>query len=183
MKFRTLKSRAVALLHDDIDTDQIIPAQFLTCVDRAGLVQGLFQTYRQDPTSPLHEPAAKDAKILIAGENFGCGSSREHAVWALRQWGFRAIIAPSFGDIFRTNALKNGLLAVACSPKFIVALAASKHRICIDLQAQSVALSADAKEHFDIDPFARRCLMNGEDELGYLLGHEAVITNWEGANQ
>ncbi|MHC4841184.1 MAG: 3-isopropylmalate dehydratase small subunit [Planctomycetota bacterium] len=183
MKFEKLRSRAVVLTHDDIDTDQIIPARFLTCIDRSGLADGLFYGLRKTADCPLNFSGARTSRILIAGDNFGCGSSREHAVWALQQWGFRVIIARSFGDIFKVNAQKNGLLAISCSNAFIAALALSKKRICVDLNSQTVALGPHAIEKFEIDPFSRRLLLEGLDELGYLLAQTNAITTFEGAGQ
>lgn len=178
--FTTFAARAVLLAQDDVDTDQIVPARFLKTTSRDGLGANLFADWRYEsdgsarPTFVLNEPAAEGAQILIAGRNFGCGSSREHAVWALASWGFRAIVAPSFGDIFRNNALKNGLLPVAVSPEVHGAIVAARLRhpaveVAIDLEAQRASLPDGTSGEFPIDAFAKRCLIKGVDELGYLL--------------
>jgi 3-isopropylmalate/(R)-2-methylmalate dehydratase small subunit len=178
--FSTFAARAVLLAQDDVDTDQIVPARFLKTTSRDGLGASLFADWRYEPDGAarpsfaLNEPAAEGAQILIAGRNFGCGSSREHAVWALASWGFRAVVAPSFGDIFRNNALKNGLLPVAVSADFHAAIVATRARhaaveIAVDLEAQRVSLPDGTSGAFPIDAFAKRCLIKGVDELGYLL--------------
>jgi 3-isopropylmalate/(R)-2-methylmalate dehydratase small subunit len=178
--FASLAARAVVLPVDDVDTDQIIPARFLKTTNKAGLGASLFSDWRYDdkgdprPEFALNQPDAEGAHVLVAGRNFGCGSSREHAVWALAGWGVRAVIALSFADIFRNNALKNGLLPVEVDAKFHQALLASRARepsvvVAIDLEAQRVRLPDGTQATFPIDPFAKRCLLQGVDELGYLL--------------
>jgi 3-isopropylmalate/(R)-2-methylmalate dehydratase small subunit len=178
--FTTFSSRAVLLAQDDIDTDQIIPARFLKTTSRDGLAANLFADWRYEAdgapraTFPLNDPQAEGARILIAGRNFGCGSSREHAVWALASWGIRAVIALSFADIFRNNALKNGLLPVAVEPDVYTAIVAARSRhpsvvISIDLEAQRASLPDGTSGEFPIDSFSKRCLVKGVDELGYLL--------------
>ncbi len=179
MKFKTVKSRVIVLAHDDVDTDQIIPARFLTNIKRDGLAAGLFYTLRQNSNCVLNSDVGRQAEILVTGENFGCGSSREHAVWALQQWGFRVVIAKSFGDIFKANALKNGLLPVQLSAEFITALAETKRKITVDLSSQLVTLDTHVVEKFEIDQFTRQRLLEGVDELGYLMGHDKQISEWE----
>jgi 3-isopropylmalate/(R)-2-methylmalate dehydratase small subunit len=156
------------LLANDVDTDQIVPARFLKVTDKAGLGDALFIDFKTDFD-------ARDAAVLVVGKNFGCGSSREHAPWALCAKGFRAIIALSFADIFRGNALKNGLLPVALAERDHAALVAAigadpKTSIAIDLEAEA-ATFAGRTASFTVDAFARRCLLDGVDELGYLLTH------------
>ncbi|HEX8796078.1 MAG TPA: 3-isopropylmalate dehydratase small subunit [Polyangiaceae bacterium] len=189
--FTTLESTYVVLRADNVDTDQIIPARFLKVTDKAGLGDALFSDWRSrpdgtpDPDFPLNRPEAQGARVLVAGANFGCGSSREHAPWALVGWGFRAIVALSFADIFRQNAMKNGLLPVAVPADIHELLLAAreldpKARIAIDLAAQTVALAGDApRGRFDIDPFAKECLLHGVDELGYLLARLPDIERHE----
>jgi 3-isopropylmalate/(R)-2-methylmalate dehydratase small subunit len=184
--FTVLESTVVVLPLDDVDTDQIIPARFLQGTDKAGLGEHLFADCGRHPDFPLNEVGARFAKILVAGANFGCGSSREHAPWALVDRGFRAIIARSFGDIFRQNAIKNGLVPVALDAAAhaqVVAARAADPRtfVRVDLPAQRVSIAGDATASFDfaIDPFARHCLVHGVDELGYLLGFEDRISAHE----
>jgi len=181
--FRTLTSRAVSLPLDDVDTDQIIPARFLTATTREGMGQHLFADLRRKEDFPLNAPAARGAAILVAGGNFGCGSSREHASWALGGFGFRAVVSSSFADIFRSNAMKNGILPVAVGADTLARLHALITRspdssISIDLERQSISWP-DGSEEFAIDAFAKQCLLHGVDELGYLLRHEAAITLYE----
>ena len=190
--FQVLTSTVIALPRNDIDTDQIIPARFLKVTTKEGLEHHLFADWRyhQDGTPRadfvLADPRAKGAQILVAGDNFGCGSSREHAPWALHAWGFRAILAPSFADIFRGNALKNGLLPIVVAPaehQNILAMHARdvSTALTIDLRDQSVTLADGARFHFDVDGFSRHCLLHGVDELGYLLAHDQEITAHEAA--
>jgi 3-isopropylmalate/(R)-2-methylmalate dehydratase small subunit len=191
--FTRLTSHAVALPMEDIDTDQIIPARFLKAVDRKAMGDHLFADWRArsdgspDMNFPLNRETAEGAQILLAGSNFGCGSSREHAVWALAGAGFRAVIAPSFADIFRNNALKNGLLPVALPEAdvhaFFDLIASDPHTpITVDLADHTVSVGSRPPSSFRIDPFARRCLLEGVDLLGYLLGHSAEIAAYEGAH-
>jgi 3-isopropylmalate/(R)-2-methylmalate dehydratase small subunit len=184
--FTTLESTVVVLALDDVDTDQIIPARFLQGTDKVGLGEHLFADCGRHPDFPLHAIGARLAQILVAGANFGCGSSREHAPWALVDRGFRAIIARSFGDIFRQNAIKNGLLPIALEAaahaRVVAARAADPHTVVrVDLPAQRVSIAGDpaASFGFAIDPFARHCLVHGVDELGYLLGFEDRIAAHE----
>jgi 3-isopropylmalate/(R)-2-methylmalate dehydratase small subunit len=181
---------AVALRRDNVDTDQIIPARFLKTTSRDGLGSCLFADWRFDasgaprPDFLLNAPASAGARVLVAGANFGCGSSREHAPWALVDFGFRAIVAASFADIFRQNALKNGLLPIQLPPAVhepLLALveAAPGTVLGVDLVAQVLTLPGGATAPFSIDAFARTCLMEGVDEIGYVLRQEAAIARYE----
>ena len=184
--FTTLTSNIVSLPIDDVDTDQIIPARFLKTTEKAGLAPNLFSDWRYHADgSPrldfaLFEPEAEGAKILLAGRNFGCGSSREHAPWALVAWGFRVIIAPSFADIFKGNALKNGLLPLVVPEDVHTRIVAERTRhpsmeLTVDLPAQKLILPDGESVTFPIDTFAKKCLQHGLDELGYLLTFEPQI--------
>jgi 3-isopropylmalate/(R)-2-methylmalate dehydratase small subunit len=186
----TLTSSCVVLPAENVDTDQIIPARFLKTIDRRGLGAHLFADWRVDehgnprPDFPLNSPDAAGAAILIAGHNFGCGSSREHAPWALLDFGFRAVISTGFADIFRNNALKTGLLPVALSTSahssLLQQLADSPRApVTIDLETQTATLPDDTRHSFTVDPFARHCLLNGVDELGFLLELEPAIAAYE----
>jgi 3-isopropylmalate/(R)-2-methylmalate dehydratase small subunit len=173
---RLIRSRTVVLPEADIDTDQIFPARFLTTTSGGGFADMLFADWRFDaagrprPEFALNRPEAVGCEILVAGANFGCGSSREHAAWALRDWGFRAVISASIADIFFTNALKNGLVPVRVDAGSHAWLAANPGaEIEIDVAAGEVRLPAGQVATFHIDPFARHCLLHGIDELGYLL--------------
>ncbi len=190
--FTTLTSPLVPLPHNDVDTDQIIPAVYLKVTDKQGLVQGLFQRWRYTPDGqpnpdfPLNKPEYQGAQILLAGDNFGCGSSREHAPWALLGWGFRAVISTSFADIFRNNALKNGLLPVIVDPAtharlFELAETTPDAAVQIDLAAQTLTLPGGHQTTFPIDAFSKTCLLEGVDQLGYLLKQEANIAAYEEA--
>ena len=191
--FNTLTSRLAVLPLDNIDTDQIIPARFLKTTDKAGLGDNLFADWRYDaagnpkPDFMLNRPEAQGCQALLAGDNFGCGSSREHAPWALAGFGFRAVISTSFADIFRNNALKNGLLPVAVDAPthrrlFELASANPAARITIDLARRTLTLPDGSAATFPIDPFAQACLLQGVDELGYLLKHEPQIAAYEEAH-
>lgn len=187
--FRSFESTVVLLPLDDIDTDQIIPARYLKVTDKVGLGEHLFEDQRRHPDFPLLAIGARAAQILVAGANFGCGSSREHAPWALVDWGFRAVIARSFADIFRQNATKNGLLPIALDDAAHARVAqarAADPRVTlrVDLPEQRVTIGGDpaASFSFPIDPFAKHCLVHGVDELGYLLGFESRITAHERQN-
>jgi 3-isopropylmalate/(R)-2-methylmalate dehydratase small subunit len=175
---------------DNVDTDQIIPARFLKVTDKQGLGDRVFADWRYreggalEPDFPLNRPDAKGAQILVAGANFGCGSSREHAPWALVGWGLRAIVAPSFADIFKQNAMKNGLLPVTAGAAFHARIAArraldARATLSIDLPAQTIALGDDEPTSFEIDAFAKHCLIHGVDELGYLLDRVGDIELYE----
>jgi 3-isopropylmalate/(R)-2-methylmalate dehydratase small subunit len=189
-KFQTLTSHVAVLDLKDVDTDQIIPARFLKTTSKEGLGVHLFEDWRNHPDgSPdsefvLNRPEAQGAQILLAGSNFGCGSSREHAPWALMDWGFRAVISTSFADIFRNNALKNGLLPVAIDEATLSELFAAIEQnprlaITVDLSAQSVIFGNGYKAAFEIDPFAKLSLLEGVDQLGYLLSMDEAITEFE----
>jgi 3-isopropylmalate/(R)-2-methylmalate dehydratase small subunit len=182
--FSKVTSTVVVLPADDVDTDQIIPARFLKGTDKRGLGAHLFSDWREQPGFPLLAPGAKDAEVLVAGVNFGCGSSREHAPWALTDWGFRVIIARSFADIFRQNATKNGLLPVAledaaCARIEELVRKAPETRVEVDLATQRVTLPDGAAFAFEIDPFAKHCMLEGLDELGYILSFEERIVQHE----
>jgi 3-isopropylmalate/(R)-2-methylmalate dehydratase small subunit len=185
---RLLRSRTVVIEACDIDTDQIIPARFLTTTTRAGLGAHLFADWRFAPGgSPkpefvLNRPEARGCTILVAGNNFGCGSSREHAPWALADFGFRAVISTQIADIFRNNALKNGVLPVVIDPEAHRRLIDHPFsEVAIDLQTRTVSLPGGGSVSFPLEPFARYCLMNGVDELGFLLAREPAIEAYERA--
>jgi len=181
----------VAPLHrENIDTDQIIPKQHLKRIERTGFGQFLFSDWRYHPDGRdredfvLNQPVFRDATILVAGKNFGCGSSREHAAWALGEFGFRVILAPSFADIFRNNAGNNGLLVIELPEAIIQRIAdnADQHRpyhLDVDLEAQVITDDFGLSETFKVDPFRRHRLLNGLDEIGMTLGHEADIARYE----
>ncbi|PTL76280.1 3-isopropylmalate dehydratase small subunit [Vitiosangium sp. GDMCC 1.1324] len=186
--FRTLRSRTVVMARQNIDTDQIIPARFLKITHRAGLGRWLFADWRYQPDGSPHpdfileQPEAQGARVLVAGDNFGCGSSREHAPWALVDWGFRAVISSSIADIFSNNAIKNGLLPIRVDAGFHRRLLAEPgSEVIIDLEHRTVRLADGTEATFPLDPFARYCLMNGVDELGFLLGQEEAIARFEEA--
>lgn len=186
--FTTLTSRVVPLPVDDVDTDQIIPARFLKGTDKVGLGQKLFADWRKDPEFVLEKPSSAGAAVLLAGVNFGCGSSREHAPWALTDFGFRVVVAKSFADIFRNNALKNGLLPVALDAaswgRLLEARSADPSvTVSVDLEAETLRLPDGSAVRFPIDGFSKHCLLNGVDELGYLLSFEAKIAAYEEAKR
>jgi 3-isopropylmalate/(R)-2-methylmalate dehydratase small subunit len=182
---KTLTARVVALPDENVDTDQITPARYLKVTDKAGLGDVLFADWRAaNPDFALNDPRARGAQILLAGDNFGCGSSREHAVWALTAFGFRAVISTSFADIFRSNALKNGLLPIVVDKQthrdlFDLVAEIPSVELTIDVAAQTLTLPGSRAVSFPIDPFAKTCLLEGVDELGYLLSRQAAITNYE----
>jgi len=200
-RIQAFSSPLVALPVENIDTDQIIPARYLKITDKAGLADGLFADWRYDPEGrpredfPLHGEAARAARILVAGHNFGCGSSREHASWALLGFGFRAVVSTYFADIFASNALKNGLLPIVVEPAVharILALAAAapggdggrgtRPEIIVDLEARTLTLPDGEAVRFPIDPFARQCLLAGLDQLGFILAEEAALASYEAAH-
>jgi len=187
-QFTTLTSRVVPLPVDNIDTDQIIPARFLKVIDKQGLADNLFVDWRQDPGFVLNQPEARGARILLAGDNFGCGSSREHAPWALTGWGFAAVISTSFADIFRGNALKNGLLPVTLPERTVQALFEARAddpelTVTVDLENQQVHLADGTRVGFEVDPFARHCLLAGVDQLGYLADLEDRLRAFEAKHE
>jgi 3-isopropylmalate/(R)-2-methylmalate dehydratase small subunit len=189
--FSTFTSAVIPLPAENVDTDQIVPARFLKMTDKVGLADALFRDWRYDADGGQHEPlfvmdrlAMAGRRILLAGDNFGTGSSREHAAWALSAWGIRAILSTSFADIFRSNALKNGLLPIVVE--------AEKHRqllelvaadpsveLTVDLEAQLVHLPGDEDLPFDVDPFAKAMLLAGTDEMGWLLQRMPTIDAWQ----
>jgi 3-isopropylmalate/(R)-2-methylmalate dehydratase small subunit len=188
--FTRLESRLVPLPIDNVDTDQIIPARFLKTISKEGLGDQLFCDWRYDaqgkpkPDFILNQPRVRGAEVLLAGDNFGCGSSREHAPWALTQFGFRAVISTSFADIFRQNSLKNSLLPVTVAREvhaelFALAGKDPDAKVTIDLASQTLALPGGRTVEFPIDPFAKHCLLNGIDELGYILQQEEAIASFE----
>ena len=188
--FTTLGSTAVPLRAENVDTDQIIPARYLTAVTKAGMGDGLFAAWRYEtdgspkPDFVLNEPDYRGAEILIAGRNFGSGSSREHAVWALTEYGFRAVIAPGFADIFYNNSLKNGLLPVTLPEDQVAMLwdlveEQPDTTISIDLETQTVTLPDGQQAGFTIDPYRKVCLLQGLDDLGYLLEQAPAIDAYE----
>ncbi len=189
-RFDRIVSHVVPLPAENVDTDQIIPARFLKVTDKKGLGASLFCDWRyladgsSNPDFVLNEPASQGAQVLIAGDNFGCGSSREHAPWALVGWGLRAILSTSFADIFKNNALKNGLLPVELPPEVHAKLMATVQRdraakVKVDLATQKVTLPDGSEVSFDVDAFAKHCLLNGIDELGYLLAFDTEISRHE----
>ncbi len=181
-----IASRTVVLAADNVDTDQIIPARFLTGTRRDGLGTALFADWRHDAGGelradfPLNRPEATGARILVAGANFGCGSSREHAPWALTDYGFRAVVSPSIADIFKGNAVRNGLVPVELEPAAHQALLTRPGaEIVIDVKAGTVTLPEGDTAHFDLPPFARRCLLSGRGPLDFLLEQEPAISRYE----
>jgi 3-isopropylmalate/(R)-2-methylmalate dehydratase small subunit len=183
---KTLRSRTVVLPVSDIDTDQIIPARFLTTTTRTGLGAHLFADWRYGSAGApkadfvLNRPQSQGCTILVAGNNFGCGSSREHAPWALVDHGFRAVVSTQIADIFRSNSLKNGLLPVIVDPATHGWLMAHPGaEITLDLEATTLTLPSGEAVRFPLEPFARYCLMNGVDELGFLLAREQQIRAYE----
>ena len=188
--FTTLTSKIIPLPHRNVDTDQIIPARYLKVTDKAGLAEGLFFDWRyqadgtENPNFVMNQLEYQGASILLAGDNFGCGSSREHAPWALTGWGIRAIISTSFADIFRNNALKNGLLPVTVDEEthqslFDLTIEAPQAEITIDLKNLNVALPGGESVSFPIDPFARKCLLEGVDQMGYIQSFVDEIAAYE----
>jgi 3-isopropylmalate/(R)-2-methylmalate dehydratase small subunit len=186
MKFEKIESKTVVLPIENVDTDQIIPARFLKSISKEGMGDNLFCDWRYNPDGspkpdfPLNKPEAKGAQILVAGDNFGCGSSREHAPWALTQYGIRAVISTSFADIFKGNSLKNGLLPIVVPPDVHAELLKSPGMVLkIDLAAQTVTLPDGRAVQFPIDSFAKQCMLDGVDELGYMLQQDPAIRAFE----
>ena len=176
-----VEGRAIPLGRKNVDTDVIIPARWLKTITRAGLGGGAFETIRAEPGNPFDDPDYAGAPILIAGDNFGCGSSREHAAWALADMGVRAVIAPSFSDIFSGNAFKNGILTVALPQEQVDRLleVAATDPIAIDLEHQTVTTPFQDRFRFEIDPFRKKCLIEGLDEVGITLTHEDALIGYE----
>ena len=188
--FTTLSSAMVPLPLENVDTDQIIPARYLKVTDKNGLGKVLFADWRYEPNGTpkadfiLNQPEGQGRLILLAGDNFGCGSSREHAPWALKAYGFKAIISTSFADIFRNNSLKNGLLPVIVDQETHQQLLSlveeeSETSVNIDLASQTVQLPDGRQVNFPIDDFSKKCMLNGVDQLGYLLGKKAIIDEFD----
>jgi len=192
--FQNFQSRLVPLPVNNIDTDQIIPARFLKTTSKLGLDKQLFCDWRYDeqgnpkPDFILNQSQARGAEILLAGDNFGCGSSREHAPWALTQFGFRAVISTSFADIFKGNSLKNSLLPIVVpadvhADLFAMVAKDPAVKVTVDLAAQKLVLPDGRAVEFPVDPFSRHCLLEGVDELGYIMGNEAAIQAFEAQRQ
>jgi len=191
--FGTFTSRVIPLAAENVDTDQIIPARYLKTTERSGLADGLFRDWRfnadgsEKPDFVFNQPAMQGRQILLAGDNFGCGSSREHAPWALTSWGIRAVISSSCADIFRNNSLKNGLLPIVVDPAthaHLFALVAHKPDIemTVDLDEELVHVQDDEDIPFAVDPFARQMMLAGTDEIGWVMAHDAAIDAWEAAH-
>jgi 3-isopropylmalate/(R)-2-methylmalate dehydratase small subunit len=188
--FKTLTSTVAPLDRTNVDTDQIIPKQFLKRIERTGYGDFLFFDWRQTPEGKavpefvLNDTRYKDAKILIAGKNFGCGSSREHAAWALSDFGFRVVIAPTFADIFFSNAGKNGIVLVRLSESNVDTLLRNAqtipgYKLTVSLQDQTVTDDREFKATFEVDPFRKYCLLEGLDDIGLTLRHAAALDNYE----
>jgi 3-isopropylmalate/(R)-2-methylmalate dehydratase small subunit len=182
----TITSRTAVLPRSDVDTDQIIPARFLRTTTREGLGKQLFSDWRYlpdgspDPAFVLNKPEAQGCKVLVAGDNFGCGSSREHAPWALTDFGICVVVSTSFADIFRSNSLKNGLVPVVVDAATLQWLIANPGaEVTVDMASSSLVLPGGKSVKFPIEPFARYCLMQGVDQLGYLLSKNTEITAYE----
>ena len=189
-KFTHLQSRVIVIPNRNIDTDQIIPARFLKVTDKNGLGEALFSDWRYNsdgsvkPDFVLNQQQNQDAKILLAGDNFGCGSSREHAPWALTAWGINAVISTSFADIFRNNALKNALLPIVVNKDihqslFELVTESPESELSINLASQTLTIPTSTAVTFTIDSFAKKCLLTGVDQLGYILSHESLIEAYE----
>ena len=190
-RFATFTSKVVPIPAENVDTDQIVPARYLKVTDKAGLAEALFRDWRFDDGGALREPRfvldrpeMAGRQILLVGDNFGSGSSREHAPWALTAWGIRAILSTSFADIFRSNSLKNGLLPIVVESEqhrqlLEMVAADPETTLTVDLETQLVHLPGDVDLPFDVDPFSRTMLLAGTDELGYLLGREDALWRYE----
>jgi 3-isopropylmalate/(R)-2-methylmalate dehydratase small subunit len=188
------RSKVVPLPAENVDTDQIVPARYLKVTDKQGLAEALFRDWRfepdgslKDPPFVLDQPEMAGRRILLVGDNFGAGSSREHAAWALTAFGVRAILSTSYADIFRSNSLKNGVLPIVVDPPtharlFDLLAGDPDAELTIDLAEQGVLLPDGTTIDFDIDPFAKRMILAGTDELGYLLSKEAELEAWEAAH-
>ena len=188
-KFTVLNGLVAPLDRANVDTDQIIPKEYLKSIKRTGYAEGLFAAWRDDPQFVLNRPQYKGASILLARKNFGCGSSREHAPWALMDSGFRCVIAPSFADIFFNNSFKNGFLPVVLREDevdklFYEAASFPGFRLVVDLESQTVAtVDGSQSMRFDVDPFRKYCLVNGLDEIGLTLRHADKIRAFESRRQ
>jgi 3-isopropylmalate/(R)-2-methylmalate dehydratase small subunit len=180
--FHSVTSGAAVLDRPDVDTDQIIPKQFLKRIERTGYGEFLFYDWRQDPDFELNRPGCDGARILVTGPNFGCGSSREHAAWALQDYGFDVVIAPSFGDIFFSNSVQIGLVPVVLPQpqvKELMESALSGGQLTVDLERRTVSDASGHSFAFEVDPFVRHCLLNGLDSIGLTLRHEVDIDAFE----
>jgi len=180
--FRSLTARAVVLDRPDVDTDQIVPKQFLKRIERTGYGEFLFYDWRRDPEFELNRPGSKGARILVTGPNFGCGSSREHAAWALSDYGFEVIIAPSFGDIFFSNAVQCGLVPVtlpADEVKALMTAVGEGGAVTVDLEAKTISDPAGRVVPFEMDAFVRHSLLNGLDPIAQTMGREVEIAAFE----
>jgi 3-isopropylmalate/(R)-2-methylmalate dehydratase small subunit len=192
--FRMFTSKVVPLAAENVDTDQIVPARYLKVTDKAGLAEALFRDWRfeedgtlKDPPFILDQPGMAGRQIMLVGDNFGAGSSREHAPWALTAWGIRAILSTSFADIFKSNSLKNGVLPIVVPPEIHARLwdllaSDPEAELTVDLAEEGVLLPDGSTIDFRIDPFAKQMLLAGTDELGYLLSKEADLAAWEAAH-
>jgi 3-isopropylmalate/(R)-2-methylmalate dehydratase small subunit len=180
-----IQGKGMPLPRADVDTDQIIPAKYLKLVERTGFGKYLFDTWRKDESFVLNDPRYAGSPVLVGGPNFGCGSSREHAPWSLEDYGFKAIIAPSFADIFRNNCAKIGLLTVTLRPDEVDIIMQRMEEkpgaeVFVDLESQTVGIVGEEwKMHFDIDPFVKHCLLNGLDDIGLTLQHADEIGAFE----
>jgi 3-isopropylmalate/(R)-2-methylmalate dehydratase small subunit len=179
--FTSFESQLVPLPMNNVDTDQIIPARFLKTTSKEGLDKHLFSDWRQDPGFILNTPRGQGRQILLAGDNFGCGSSREHAPWALTQFGFRAVISTSFADIFKQNSLKNSLLPIVVPPDVHAKLFAlpDEAKVRVDLPSQTITLPDGQRVEFPVDSFSKTCLLEGIDELGWILKQSPAIDAFE----
>jgi 3-isopropylmalate/(R)-2-methylmalate dehydratase small subunit len=189
--FRSFSSKVIPVRAENVDTDQIVPARYLKVTDKEGLADALFRDYRfnedgtrKDPAWILDQPEMQGRRVLLAGDNFGCGSSREHAPWALRSWGIQAILSTGFADIFRNNALKNGVLPIVVDPEthqrlFEAVEADPAFELRVDLAEQGILLPDGSTLDFEIDPFSKMMLLAGTDEIGYVLAKDAEIAAWE----
>lgn len=192
--FRSFTSRVVAMPAENVDTDQIVPARYLKVTDKEGLADALFRDWRfnedgskKDPPFILDRPGIEGRRILLVGDNFGTGSSREHAPWALRSWGVQAILSTSFADIFRSNALKNGVLPIVVDPAmherlFEMIAADDEAELRVDLAEQGILLPDGTTLDFEVDQFSKMMLMAGTDEIGYVLAKDVEIAAWEDAH-
>jgi 3-isopropylmalate/(R)-2-methylmalate dehydratase small subunit len=183
-KFTTLTSQVIPLPLNDVDTDMIIPAQYLTRTDVEDYGQFVFERLRQnDANFPFNLDKYQNAQVLVAKDNFGCGSSREHAVWALVDWGIRVILASDFADIFYSNAAKNGLVLVKLPPETIEEIISyaqeQNYQVTVSLEEQKVILPDKRELYFDFDPFRKECILNGYDDLDYILAHDKAIDQWD----
>jgi len=188
--FTTITSICVPIMRKNIDTDQIIPARYLKAIDKDSVADGLFADWRYNPDGTinkdfiLNQPEYDNAQILLAGDNFGCGSSREHAPWAITGWGIKAVISTSFADIFKNNALKNNLLPITVNEDVLQSLFDLTEKtpgseVTINLESQSVALPGGASFTFEIDKFSKKCLLTGVDQIEYILSFENHISQYE----